>query len=166
MALRLAHAADVPAVHALIAHYAAQGLLLPRSEPDVRTHLGRFLVVTSGEKVVGCAALEPYGKDLAEIRSLAVSDAARGGGVGGRLMEFVLVEARRRGFARVFAITHAPRFFERHGFAAMPRYSVPEKIERDCRACPKQDGCEKVAMVAVVAPERATLHVLRPAGAA
>jgi N-acetylglutamate synthase-like GNAT family acetyltransferase len=116
--------------------------------------------------VLGCVALEPYGGDLAEIRSLAVAPDARGQGfnVGDRLMKAAMDTALRRKIARLFAVTHRPEFFSRYGFAPGPRQRVPEKIERDCVDCPKEHHCTLVATVAVVCPERDLLPVLNGAG--
>lgn len=159
---RRARAADADVVHELIAHYAAQGLLLPRSEEDVRANIDHFLVLTQAARVIGCVALEPYGSDLAEIRSLAIAADFAGGGRGARLVRFALAIAKRRKIARVFAVTHAPEFFERQGFARADRRSIVEKVERDCRTCPKQPTCALVAVVRVVLPDRVLLPVLAP----
>ena len=138
MRARTARIGDAAAVHRVIAHYAGEGLLLPRTEAEIREHIGRFLVLVEKrngeEKVLGCVALEPYGADLAEIRSLAVAPDARGHGrnVGDRLMKAAMDTARRRKIARLFAVTHRPEFFSRYGFTPGPRQMVPEKIERDC----------------------------------
>jgi N-acetylglutamate synthase-like GNAT family acetyltransferase len=114
--------------------------------------------------VLGCVALEPYGRDLAEIRSLAVRLDEQGRGLGGRLLDAAIRTARRRKIARVFAVTHAPELFERHGFVASAREAVPEKIERDCNGCSKKQGCQLVTLVAVVCPDRVTLPVLAGSG--
>jgi amino-acid N-acetyltransferase len=160
---RAARASDVAAIHALVSRYAAQGLLLPRAEKEIRAHLDRFLVIVEKKNLLGCVALEPYGTGLAEIRSLAVEDTARGRGIGTRLLDFAVAEARRCGCTRVFATTHAPHMFEQHRFAAVSRHAVPEKIARDCCACPKAAHCEKQALVAVLTPAPAPLRVLQPA---
>jgi len=157
---RCACLADVPGIYALIAHYAAEGVLLARSEENVREHLAQFLVIEQKRRLAGCVALENYGSSLAEIRSLAVSPEMRGRGMGGRLVEFALGEARVRSIARVFAVTHAPEFFIRYGFAASDRRALPEKIERDCRTCPKARRCRLTAVIATVMPQRAALSVL------
>lgn len=159
MKARRARPQDVAAVHGLIARYAAEDLLLPRSEHDVRANIGRFLVLTEEDQLLGCVALEPYSADLAEIRSLAVNPQIRGRGLGVRLVRFALAVARRRRIARVFAVTHAPKFFIRQGFVASTRQTLPEKIERDCCTCPKASHCELVAVIATVCPERLMLPV-------
>lgn len=172
MRARTARIGDAAAVHRVIAHYAGEGLLLPRTEAEIRNHIGRFLVLVEKrngeEKVLGCVALKPYGDDLAEIRSLAVAPDARGHGrnVGDRLMKAAMDTARHRKIARLFAVTHRPEFFSRYGFIPGPRQMVPEKIERDCVTCPKEHNCSLVATVAVVCPERDLLPVLNGAGKA
>lgn len=151
---------DAPAIHALIARYAEMGLLLPRAEDEIRRNISHFLVHKVRGRVVSCVSLENYGADLAEIRSLAVDPEFRGRGTGARLLEFALAEARSREIARVFAVTHAADFFVRQGFAASDRRLLAEKIERDCRACPKRRSCKLVAVVATVIPERVALPIL------
>ena len=174
MRTRLARLEDVAAISRLIAEYAAQGILLPRTPEEVRKHLNRFIVLTelipaldappgnkiASERLLGCVALEPYGSDLAEVRSLAVRPDERGRGLGGRLLEAAIRTARRRKTARIFAVTHAPALFERHGFATAQRETVPEKIERDCKSCSKRRRCKLVTLVNVVCPERVALPVL------
>jgi len=169
MRARTARLSDAAAVHRVIAHYAGEGLLLPRTEAEIREHIGRFLVLVEKrgkeEKVLGCVALEPYGADLAEIRSLAVAPEARGQGrnVGDRLMKAAMDTARRRKIARLFAVTHRPDFFSRYGFTPGPRQAVREKVERDCVGCPKERKCTLVATVAVVSPKHDLLPVLNGA---
>lgn len=160
MKARRARAADVAGIHALISAYAAQGLLLPRSAEEIRARVAHFLVMDEGGRVAGCVALEPYGTELAEIRSLAVAPEGRGRGLGARLLRHALAAARRRGYARVFAVTHAPRFFMHHGFSPQPRQSLVEKIERDCAGCAKRRHCRLSAVVAVLEPARVSLPVL------
>jgi amino-acid N-acetyltransferase len=163
--MRRAKISDTPAIHALVAHYAAQGFLLPRAAEEIRANIGHFIVQANGHRVVSCLSLESYGADLAEIRSIAVHPENRGRGLGARLIASALAEARRRGIARVFAVTHAPQFFERQGFTAAARQSLTEKIERDCRTCSQQRTCKLVAVIATVIPERVLLPILSESAA-
>jgi amino-acid N-acetyltransferase len=165
MRTRRAKISDAPAIHALITHYAAQGLLLSRDAEEIRANIGHFIVQEKNSSVLSCLSLESYGADLAEIRSIAVDPENRGQGFGARLIASALNEARRRGIARVFAVTHAPQFFERQGFAAAARQSLAEKIERDCRTCSQQRTCKLVAVIATVIPERVTMPILSDSAA-
>jgi|HubBroStandDraft_6_1064221.scaffolds.fasta_scaffold00324_13 N-acetylglutamate synthase-like GNAT family acetyltransferase len=160
MIARRARISDAPAINALIAHYAEQGLLLARSAEEIRRNIGHFLVQTNSRRVVGCLSLEQYGAELAEIRSIAVDPNVRGCGIGSHLIAFALGQARERAIVRVFAVTHAPEFFERHGFVASSRKLLTEKIARDCCACAKRRSCELVAVIATVLPERILLPIL------
>jgi amino-acid N-acetyltransferase len=166
MRTRRAKISDVPAIHSLIAHYAAQGFLLPRAPEEIRASIGHFIVqADDGHRVISCLSLESYGADLAEIRSIAVEEENRGQGCGAHLIASALQEARRRGIARVFAVTHAPQFFERQGFTAAARQSVAEKLERDCRTCSQQRSCRLVAVIATVIPERVAMPILSDSAA-
>jgi amino-acid N-acetyltransferase len=165
MRTRRAKISDAPAIHLLVAHYAAQGLLLHRAAEEIRANIGHFIVQEEIRRLVSCLSLESYGTDLAEIRSIAVDPKNRGQGFGARLIASALNEARRRGIARVFAVTHAPQFFERQGFATAARQSLAEKIERDCRSCSQQRTCKLVAVIATVIPDRAVLPILSDSAA-
>jgi predicted GNAT family N-acyltransferase len=68
-------------------------------------------------RVIGCARLLPDG----HIGRVAVLADWRGHGVGDALMRHMIALARSLGYRRVMlnAQTHALRFYERHGFAAV-----------------------------------------------
>jgi predicted GNAT family N-acyltransferase len=65
---------------------------------------------------VGTGRLMPDGR----IGRMAVLAAWRGRGVGAAMLEALVAEARRRGFAEVYlhAQSHAQGFYARHGFTA------------------------------------------------
>jgi N-acetylglutamate synthase-like GNAT family acetyltransferase len=160
MRARRAKLSDVSAIYGLIAHYAGQGLLLSRPEEEIRRNIGHFIVLLNSGRFLGCLSLEKYSAALAEIRSIAVNPEIRGCGIGAKLLDFALQEARKRSIARVFAVTHAPEFFERQGFTASPGKMPMEKVERDCRTCAKRRSCKLIAVTATVLPERIALPVL------
>ena len=134
-ALRPATAEDAPAIHAIIAKYQAAGRLLPRPEEEIARHADRFLVVTDGHEVMGCAELAPLSATVAEVRSLVVDEQARGLGFGRLLVDTIADEARLAGFRTVCAFTHDPAYFVRLGYSLVPHAWLPEKIAHDCAGC-------------------------------
>lgn len=67
---------------------------------------GVLLLALDGAKAVGCVALRPLpsGHD-AEMKRLYLAPAARGRGVGRRLVETLLAHARALGYRRIFLDT-------------------------------------------------------------
>lgn len=143
---RRARPADVPALERFIAAYTGDGTLLPRSHANLLQHLDDFRVVWASGRLVGCGALQRVHRGLAEIRSLAVHPDWRGAGLGGRLVEGLVRDARRQGIARLFCLTRRVHFFAQHGFAVVPMESFPHKVWNDCRLCPRREHCDETAM--------------------
>lgn len=114
--VRLARREDVAAIRALIEPHVTSGRLLQRATEEVEFLLPTFVVAEQDGKVVGCAALEIYSSRLAEVRSLAVTDAMQGLGVGRRLVEACVAIARERRVMEVMAITSNDAFFRAVGF--------------------------------------------------
>ena len=112
MRTRRAKLSDAPAIHALIAHYAAQGLLLPRDAEEIRANIGHFIVQEESRRLISCLSLESYGADFAEIRSIAVHPENRGQGLGARLIASALNGSP--------SLRHRPRF-RRHPRATIFR---------------------------------------------
>jgi len=161
MRMRQARPADIPAIHKLIEHYVAEGILLPRDQDDIRRHLRGFIVASENGKIGGCVSLEWYNPTLAEIRSLAVYPEMRGRGLGVRLVKAALDLGERRRIARVFALTSEADFFLRQGFSLSTRHSLHEKIDRDCVHCSKARTCKLAAVVVDLNPAQRALNVLR-----
>jgi len=147
MYVRPAIVSDAKAIHALIVGYAEQDRMLSRSMADIYENLQTFLVADDGNEVVGCCSLEVAWADLAEVKSLAVDASHQAKGVGRALVTAALKTARQLGVARVFALTLEPGFFEKLGFVAVSRESLPMKVWSDCARCPKQDECDEVSLV-------------------
>lgn len=144
--LRAATPADAAAVSALLAPYAAKGIVLPRSEEDIRACIDNFIVALAEDTLVGAIALRDFGNGLQEIRSLVVQFACSRAGIGSGLIEAALTLARARGVRRVFVLTLRPNLFERLGFHLVDRNRFPQKVWSDCARCIKLDCCDEVAL--------------------
>ena len=148
LTIRSAGPGDVPAIHRLLAEYAARQIVLPRSEEDIRYYLGNFVVAESHGAFRGCVAVRDFGNQLLEIRSLAVRPEAQGRGVGRAMIEAVKSGLRlERGSFRLFALTVRPEFFRSLGFRVVGRELFPEKIWSDCSGCPKLECCDEIAVL-------------------
>jgi len=145
--VRPAEPGDARAIAVLLNRYAKDGLVLPRTEEEVLAELDSFGVCMLDDVLAGCTALHVYSSYLAEIRSLAVREAAQRHGIGAHLVEWCIRRAIDLGIDRVFALTYRARFFERLGFSMIQRTSLPEKIWADCSRCPKAQFCDEVALV-------------------
>lgn len=144
--IRKARIPDVKVIHKLLLSYAQQGLMLSRSLVDMYECLRDFYIQEQDGEVVGAVALHICWEDLAEIRSLAVSQAHERRGVGRQLVQACLEEARALGIKQVFALTYQPGFFEKMGFDYIEKSELPQKIWSDCLKCPKFPDCDEIAM--------------------
>jgi len=145
--VRKARVQDARAIHALVGEFADRGLLLPRSLNSIYEHIRDFWVYEEEGRILGCASLQVVWEDLAEIRSLAVSSEKQKGGIGRKLVEACLREARELGVERVFSLTYAKEFFERMGFRVIEKNRLPHKIWGDCVNCPKFPDCDETALI-------------------
>ncbi len=145
--LRTADAAEAARLHALIAANQEEGHLLPRTLAELKLHAARFVVAVRRRKIVGCAELAPLSPHVAEVRSLAVDKAARGGHVGVKIVDELRLRARRNGFEKLCAFTHAPGYFSQMGFSIVPHSWLLEKVFTDCVKCPLFRRCGQYGMV-------------------
>lgn len=147
MKVEKAKISDVPQVHQLINFFAERDEMLPRPLSELYENLRDCFVVREGEKVLGCVSLHIFWSDLAEIRSLAVAQGSQEQGIGAKLVEACLSEARELGIETVFCLTYKPAFFEQFGFTRVDKMELPRKVWTECYRCPKFPNCDEVALV-------------------
>ena len=125
--IRPALPADVRAINAIVEPMTHTGILLGKDLVSYYEAVQEFLVAVDEDgTVVGCGALHVMWEDLAEVRTLAVSDTVRGTGLGHRMLEALLDRAVQLGLERVFCLTFEVEFFARHGFEKMAETVDPE----------------------------------------
>ncbi len=87
------------------------------------------VVARDGGRLVGCAAIEPYGP-VALLRSVAVAEAERGRCIGEHLVRAAESLASDRGATGVVLLTEtAAPWFSRLGYIAVPRASVAVEVQ-------------------------------------
>ena len=166
LTIRPAQPADVSYMLRLVNHFAAQNVMLPRTEASVRQTLGDWLLAAEDEAtintpaVLGCGALLPLTTTLVELRSLAIHPSQQGKGVGRRLVQELVGLARARAYHQLCAMTLRPSFFTRLGFHVVDRWSLRPKVSQACISCPKSRNCDEVAVLLALVEQPAVSTVM------
>ena len=117
--VRWARGSDVSSIRELVRPLA--GNTLTTKDPVAYYEaLQQFRVAQDPDlpgRIIGCGALHVMWDDLAEVRTLAVHPDFARRGLGGRLLETLLDDARALGLSRIFCLTFEVNFFTRHGFS-------------------------------------------------
>ncbi len=144
--IRPARIPDARIIHQLLLTYAKEGQLLGRSLAAIYDSIRDFYVYEEDGKILGIGALAICWEDLAEVRSLAVVPGQHGKGIGRKIVERCLQEARELGLQRVFALTYQPEFFQKLGFTEIDKAQLPQKVWGDCINCVKFPDCDEFAL--------------------
>ena len=126
--IRRARTSDVREIRTLVAPLAERRVLVSKDIVAYFEGLQEFRVAEEDGRVVGCGALHVMWDDLAEIRTLAVSDEHLGKGVGGALLESLAADAVELGVERLFCLTFETEFFARHGFTEIEGQAVDPDV--------------------------------------
>lgn len=151
---RKATVEDVERLQQLISFFAARNEMLHRSLNELYETIRDFCVVDHEEEILACSALHVTWDDLAELKCVAVAEKVQGSGLGRRVVERSLAEARDLKLRRVFTLTYQPAFFAKFGFQIVDRNMLPHKVWGECIKCHKFPDCNEVAMMHYVNPRR------------
>ena len=129
--VRRAARTDAQQILELVAQYAAQGLMLPRTLDQIATRIDNYVVaVEQSGRVVACAALEEYSPSLAEVSSVAVAPTHHGKGLGSQVVLGVERLARARDIEELFALSLTDNFFLSLSYSPTAISRYPEKLSR------------------------------------
>ena len=152
--IRNARMGDIKKIYEMLQYFADKDLLLGRSLSSLYDQLRDFSVYVEKakddpdqEKLVGVCAMHICWDNLAEIRSLAVTEGYQGKGVGRQLVDKALSEADAYGITKVFTLTYQPGFFRKIGFNDIDKSELPHKVWSDCIQCSKFPNCNEEALV-------------------
>ena len=105
---------------------------------DLLPPKGRTLLATvDNGTLVGCGVIRKIRPDAAELKRMYVRPSAQGSGLGRRLFEMRIAEARRMGCTNLYADTVKGNramlsMYEKFGFSYIPRYPEnPNSAELD-----------------------------------
>lgn len=147
MLIRKAKVTDVPGIYHLIEHNAKEGLVLIRSHSSICEDLLSFYVALEEDEVIGVGSLYIYDESLSEIRSLAVSENHKKKGIGKKITQIIVHDAKQLGIGRMISLTYQVEFFSKLGFEVIEKETIPQKVRKDCLGCPKFFACDETAMV-------------------
>ncbi len=145
--IRRAQLADVPGIYSLLKFYSDQDLLLPRPQSDLYQSLRDFYVVADGDKIIACAALLIYTRELGEVRSLAVDPDYMKLGLGNKMVQRLEQDAHQIGLGKLMALTYVVGFFEKLNFDVVEMSELPEKVWGACINCHKFQNCDEIAVL-------------------
>ena len=135
-------------MQALVEREVREGVILPRSDDEVATNIRSYTIALTEGKMIGYGALHIHSRELGEIRSLIVSEDARGRGAGAMIVEHCIKEAMELGLGRLLVLTYIPDFFRKLGFEEIEKESIPEhKIWADCIKCIHFPNCNEVSLL-------------------
>ena len=151
--IRSAEFRDAQAIFDLIKSFPNE--LLPRALSDIVENIDRFLVCELADHVIGTVSWQIMPEIGAprcasvEIKSLAVDSKHARLGIGRKLVSAAIERIRPLDPALIIALTFTPGFFEKLGFARVPKETLMHKIYAGCINCTKYDSpftCPEVAM--------------------
>jgi amino-acid N-acetyltransferase len=116
ISIRPARTNDVKAIRELVDSYAAPGQMLSKETVTLYESVQEFVVAENDGVIVGCGALHVLWEDLAEVRTVAVSQNFHKQGIGHLILQEIIRRARELGVKRIFCLTFQTEFFGSIGF--------------------------------------------------
>lgn len=121
-----AQASDIPEILRIMQPYVDDGVLIQRTAEDLAADLEHYTVYKIDDVLHGCGALKPIGPGAAELLALVVDPAYAGRGTGGKIVDYLVQKARKKGIRKVFLLTtQTSDFFMRMGFKEVPVTALP-----------------------------------------
>lgn len=111
---------------------------------DNRAH---FFGMREGERLIAAGGLEAAA-ETALLRSIVVHQQFRRQGLGRKITQFLLDQARQMGLAEIYLLTEsAEAYFDTVGFTLVTRDQVPESIRKTrqfATLCPDDASCMRL----------------------
>ena len=164
--IRKACITDVKQIIELINGFAKSDLMLPRGPQYLYENIRDFVVAVSDncsgaektspkgpeQRIIACASLHVLWEDIAEVRATAVHPDFQKQGLGGKIIEYIIEEARLLGIRKLFTFTLAEGFYKKLGFERKNKEELPAKVWGECSRCPKYFKCDEIGMILELSP--------------
>lgn len=138
---------DIEQMQNLVKADVENGNILLRTADEMATNIRSYILAKIDNEIVGFCALHIYSQTLAEIRSLIVSKDHRKNGIGSKLVQQCIKEAKHYNLQEVLALTYHKDLFEHLGFKVIQKESIPDhKIWADCIRCKHFPICDEIAV--------------------
>jgi len=138
-------------MQSLVKDEVENGIILYRSDNELATNIRSYTIVLDEDRLVGFVALHIHSVFLAEVRSLIVDKNYQKKGIGKKLINRLLDEAKSLNVRDVFTLTYQKEFFLKMGFVEIPKGNLPEqKIWSDCIRCKHFPICDEIALIKII----------------
>ena len=116
----------------LIKPFVDQEKILLRSKEEIEKNINDFILLFDNNQLIACAGLKDCQEgSMGEIYSLAVAKNSQNLGLSMQLLDKILIEAKRRKFNKVFALTkYEANWFLKHQFTQMKISNLPKKRQK------------------------------------
>ena len=146
--IRKALLKDSPSIQQLIQAYAADGKMLARSLQYIHEHIRDFQIAENETGIIiGTCAFTVSQRELAEVKSLAISKTYQQKGLATELLNTGIDEIKQLGITKLFCLTYVPEFFKKNGFHQIKKEELPHKIWTECINCPSFPDCDEIALI-------------------
>jgi amino-acid N-acetyltransferase len=116
--IRRAKIGDVRPMHKLLGVFSERRELLPRAISELYENLQQFHVAEDKGTVIGCCSLAVQWDNLAEVKALGVDPEYQGQGIGRKLVDACIKDAKTLGRDAGFCADHERRFFFKNRFSS------------------------------------------------
>ena len=135
-------------IQEVLQDYVKEGIILKRDDDEVAMNIRSYIVCYKENKAIGVGALHIFSPFLGEIRSLGVKKEFHSKGIGKKIVNSLLKEAKNLGLKEVLVLTYEKEFFKNLGFIEIPKESIPDKkIWADCIKCKFFPNCSEIALI-------------------
>ncbi len=103
--IRSAKLEDLADIEHIVRPLEEKGYLRVRDHDELHTILEHTVIHETDGSIEACCALVPLSKDAAELAMLALAEGYKMLGIGKKLVQYLLAQAKKEGYSKVFAFT-------------------------------------------------------------